>query len=1244
MDRCDLCQSLLLDYLYDLLDAGERQQVQAHLAGCPACQAGLAQARGQQRLMARAARMAFPQVAFAPPEEVPAPPPRPAVLPLRPRAARRWPRYAAAAALLLALGGLGLAARALSVDHADARAAADRGAEAVSDARRAAARADADMFAVRHQCDDALKAIQQVEEEAIHVRVDGPFPGPNGPTYEVATLDRKDRPVPARLDVVQVAPDGALKELASGLPSNGVGQVALPPDADAVGDLEVRAERVAVKAAATVPAAPAYLTLLTTDRPSYRPGLDAVRFRALVLDRFTLRPAAEDFRFVFDVAGPPPLGRDQPDAVPVLRGSSRGLLADPSGPAPGPGGGAGPVPVPTLVTGPDGRPLRGVGAGDFTLDADAPEGEYVLTVREEDGRFPEQRCRFVVRRPVAAGLGVTIDLDKPVYRPGDKVIAIARPGPQRQPLVNRPVQVTLWIDGLAYGPDGREADGPFLARTDARGAVDLSFRLPARIDRGEALLLIAFADGAGPDPAVRPLPIDVGRVEVQFHPEGGALVAGYPNRVVFRVRTPLGRPAELCGRLLEQQVVPWWRPWVGPRPEPRPLPVEVQTTGTEAAAGLGRFTFTPRAGRRYLIEADGPSRQTFDLPPVQADGVALSVAEAVVGAGGPISIKVERGAGRPLAVAVSCRGRLLQVVRLARGQTEVTLQPATTAGGVYHVAVYEEKELPGSAALALAGGADALAAPGLPDGHPVAERLVYRHPAGRVDLAVLPGRPDYAPGERARLAVSATDEAGKALPALLMLAVTELAGPGRAGAAAFPLLTALPRPEDLDGPDLLVAPNVDAAALDLVLAAWSGRPRPEEEEGAERLAVAAAVRHGRSVQRREQQVRLDADVAVARLTAEHNRAREAEAAADQAYDAALSRLAWHARLRDALRSAALPALTAALAVALLVLLVRAARRASVWGWAGAAGVAAAGLLVVLALPAVTPPETPSGAAVAWLAPTRQEHPPQLPLKELQRDQPRDLAKDAGKAEMKPSESEADRGHQAQQGQGAVFPPPQPAMPPLAVGRNGDKPGGDGGKGGESKPKADKAADGKEALAKRANRAAVAEQNAHYLRGTFPQDGAMMYHFEAPDPRRLDEKKTPEQARLGPGLARPVVEWEAAGWQDRLARRAEVEENERRLRFGTDRAAPREEPPVMGLRTFTHQRPTASAEAYQPPAAPLTLYWHPVLVLPGGHADVTFDLRDTPTTYRVTAYAHTLDGRLGASTDVTLTVRPPVPGK
>src|SRR5262249_19650379 len=139
--------------------------------------------------------------------------------------------------------------------------------------------------------------------------------------------------------------------------------------------------------------APTYLTQLTTDRPMYRPG-EVVRFRSLTLERFSLKPAQEDLDLryaitsplggvIFKWEGPPRLERDG-----------------------------------AVVTGPDGKPLRGVGAGEFPIPVDAPGGEYTLTLSEGQQRFSAEQRKFLVLRYQAPRLNKELEFSRKSYGPG----------------------------------------------------------------------------------------------------------------------------------------------------------------------------------------------------------------------------------------------------------------------------------------------------------------------------------------------------------------------------------------------------------------------------------------------------------------------------------------------------------------------------------------------------------------------------------------------------------------------------------------------------------------------------------------------------------------------------------------------------------------------------------------------------------------------------------------------------------
>jgi hypothetical protein len=70
-------------------------------------------------------------------------------------------------------------------------------------------------------------------------------------------------------------------------------------------------------------------------------------------------------------------------------------------------------------------------------------------------------------------------------------------------------------------------------------------------------------------------------------------------------------------------------------------------------------------------------------------------------------------------------------------------------------------------------------------------------------------------------------------------------------------------------------------------------------------------------------------------------------------------------------------------------------------------------------------------------------------------------------------------------------------------------------------------------------------------------------------------------------------------------------------------------PPLVVREYAHRAPPARTPEERSDFTE-TVYWHPVLVLPGGKAEVSFQLCDSTTAFQATAFAHTLDGRLGSA--------------
>jgi alpha-2-macroglobulin-like protein len=1236
MATCEHYQSQLLDHLYDLLEPAEQEDLKKHLDTCPGCQAALARAQAHQRVLARAAKSKFPSVRFQPPEIVPAP--EPTEVQPAPRRAWDWGPWVVAASVLLVVGGLGVPG-----GWFWARQWGQEQVIQVALARQEALAADIHRIRAEHQdrlergerevrstqdrltaaTADTRKRLDEVRSRQVKLIVFGPKTvQPGAPNYfDIQTLNLANQPVTTQLNARVLDQDQHVVFEEKNVQCQGAYRVALPRDLALRPNtelfLEVDAQRDGGprdQVREKLPLAPPVLvTHLTTDRPMYRPG-ETVYFRSLTLDRFRLTPASEQLDLQYVVKKPS--GEEQL----VLQGGTRLLAANGS-----------------PVSGPDGKPVQGVGCGAYTIDPAGPGGEYTLIVRETHNRFPAQERKFLVNQYQLPRLNKELEFTRKSYGPGDEVLAACRVArvDGGASVAGQPVLATVNVDGQTYGADGKPSGEPLRLQTDAAGKAAVRFRLPAAIERGDATLSVQFTDGASHEPLVRPIPIVLKKLQVEVYPVGGHLIAGVPNAVYFQARTMLGKPAELRGKVVDDQ---------GNVAVPDVATVNVPDQPA-LNQGIGSFRgFVPAAGRTYELKIETPAgiEGRYVLPDVRPDGVAMDVPNPVVEADQPIEVVLHSaGKDRPLRVGAYCRGRLMdhQPVEAKSGAAaRVRLRPAEDVGGVYRVTVFEERGLDGDR----------------PSLVPVAERLIYRRSAARLDLNVHFDHKQYVPGERVRGSVTAANEKGQPAPAVLMVAVVDKSlltladeKTHRGLPTHFLLTSEVRRAEDLEYADFLLGPHPQApAGLDRLLATQGWRRfaeqdpekfRREQHDDAERLLLASGLSAARRVDSTQEELRrIQSEAAAERgkLLQEVQQAQQQVAAAqnDPQYQQELQRLEAEAaaarqqqalaqreqdRLRERARTLAVPALgfgVALIAVVNLVVGLFRGLRAGLayYGLAGACSfILVGGMFLLLEAGGPAAAFNQTGAVVARSEPTS--------LATAEKDEAREAKALDARAAL-----------------------PAPAAPaPLA-------------------PEGAKEA---EALRMRTNlgglaapRAAAAAPRGEMMgRG----GGALRDGLAAPGGLRGFGGGGFGGGGFGGGFGggrpfgmlgedRPMA---AGGRAFRALRVAPAQQfglgvqMEREAGQLKRKALAQAAEPIV-VREYAHVHTHGPSPEVRSDFVD-TVYWQPVLVLPDGKGEFTFELCDSVTTYHLTAYGHTLDGRLGSVTAnfearLPFTVEPALP--
>lgn len=366
-------------------------------------------------------------------------------------------------------------------------------------------------------------------------------------------------------------------------------------------------------------------------------------------------------------------------------------------------------------------------------------GQYLLKATYPwNGHAPAER-KFDIRAYRAPRLKSQITFLRDGYGPGEKVNATldVKRAEGGEP-AGAKVSVTAVVDGVAISGG--------TAKVDSSGLCSVSLDLPNDIPRGEGTLALIIEDGGVVETASKTIPILLQTVDLKMYPEGGDLIAGYPNRLYIQATLPNGKPADLAGKLIAK----------GSNGSLSNVTVAEFATEHE---GRGRIQFTPDANKEYFLAINEPAgiKTTFPLPQAKAAGALIRAEQDTFAKGQPVTVLVG-SSNQKFSVTLAKRETVISECHVDLSKRNdvkpgsllpVTFTVPDDVEGVLTATIWSDKDVP------------------------LAERLLFRAPQHPLKISIKADKKNYIPGDKAKLTVKATDENDKPVAAVVGVTVTD---------------------------------------------------------------------------------------------------------------------------------------------------------------------------------------------------------------------------------------------------------------------------------------------------------------------------------------------------------------------------------------------------------------------------------------------------------------------------------------
>lgn len=364
----------------------------------------------------------------------------------------------------------------------------------------------------------------------------------------------------------------------------------------------------------------------------------------------------------------------------------------------------------------------GYAEGGFKFNDSLPGGIYKIKAyttwmqNEKDSTWFTRS--LTLQKMIAPRLLVTLDFPEKGYGPGDTIKAkYAVRTTDNKPLINYTGQFTINVEGKPY------QTGNF--KTDTAGKAIIGGILPATLNTNDGLLNVTVTANGFTESISRSIPIELNKIDLQFMPEGGNLVANLPTVLAFKAINEKGKPVDVKGFIVDDK-------------------------GKKVAdfasyhGGMGVLPFTPGKDRRYTAYVGS---QTYTIPPATENGMILNL----VRTHGQLYASINTTAADDITLTAAMREHVYYTTTatLHRGAQLIRIDTADFPTGIVVFTLRNSSRLK------------------------VAERVIFMNKRSGLQVKISTDKTSYQPREKVQMTITTKNADGRPIPANLSLSVID---------------------------------------------------------------------------------------------------------------------------------------------------------------------------------------------------------------------------------------------------------------------------------------------------------------------------------------------------------------------------------------------------------------------------------------------------------------------------------------